>query len=51
MRLIDLWRVTDGQKMFIKNDRLYTEVMDGPGYPVVDGKKARISKKTKNKIG
>ena len=40
MRLIDLWSVTDGQKMFIKNDRLYTEVMDGPGYPVVDGKKA-----------
>lgn len=36
MKLIDLWKVADGQKIFIKRDFGYGAVMDGPGFPVVN---------------
>ena len=36
MKLIDLWKVADGQKIFIKRGFGYDAVMDGPGFPVVN---------------
>ena len=40
MKLIDLWNVADGQKIFINKGYGYDEVMDGPGFPVVNRKDA-----------
>ena len=42
MKLFDLWKLGDSTpfKMFIKSDTGTKEVLDGPGYPVVDGRNA-----------
>jgi hypothetical protein len=42
MKLIDLWKLGDLApfKMFIKCDDNRKEVLDGPGFPVVDGRDA-----------
>lgn len=40
MKLIDLWKVADGQKIFIKKGDRYYGVLDGPGFPVVNQKDA-----------
>lgn len=42
MKLVDLWKLGDLTpfKMFIKSDAGVKEVLDGPGFPVVDGRDA-----------
>ena len=42
MKLFDLWKLGDASpfKMFIKSDNGVKEVLDGPGFPVVDGRDA-----------
>ena len=42
MKLYDLWKLGDASpfKMFVKSDDGVKEVLDGPGFPVVDGSDA-----------
>ena len=42
MKLIDLWKAADAVKMFIRTDSGLVEILDGPGYPVVNGQDASI---------
>lgn len=38
MKLLDLWKVADGQRMFIVVENVRRDhVLDGPGFPVVNG--------------
>ena len=37
MKLVELWNVTDGVPLFLSVDEKFVEVLDGPGYPVVNG--------------
>lgn len=38
MKLIELWNVSDGEALFLLADGTFVPVLDGPGFPVVNGK-------------